>query len=927
MTNIVSIALDDLFNVTTFRDTFGISLHTPNLDRLMGQGVNFENANASIAVCNPSRTSVLTGQSPFNTGMHVTEPQQWNDIYQSEDTLVHILKDAGYVTMGSGKTFHNQTRESDFDTFAAMYDAHFQSTAALTLPAGRVAVAQPAGEAIKDDENVAWAASQLAGYAQPEPLFMTVGIIRPHQLFIVPQEYFDLYPQEDIVLPSGTDADLLDVSPFYQQFRLLTNYDNNLKNNDLDVEFVQGYLASITYADAKIGELLDAIEANPNLADDTAILLWSDHGYHLGQKNTWNKFTLWEEAANTPMMLAHPDLAGGTTVGAPVSLLDIFPTVLDIAGVAPPAGNMPDGTSLMPLALDPAHPDWQDASALTSMIGSLSLRTDDFRLIFYNDASVELYDMTADPEQQTNLAPDPAYQTILDDLTVRLVAKAAAQGAIIDPDALSLTGTIGADTFIVTPGQTARGGAGDDLYLIADGAVVDEAPGEGFDTIILSDIAYEIPLGVELVRSTLHSNNIPFDIHGNAEANRVLLRGVRGEVDGAEGNDRIDTYFTRDTIWGGEGDDYLRTIAGPANELTGGQGADTVLGGSGSDSLWGDHRTPASAALSGDDVIVGDVVGGVLEGELPTGPNGEIITGRHVLITDAGTLVSVNGTLALDDFAADIASLPLGDFEFYGGDDWIDAGAGNDVVVAQGGDDYVILAAGDDTAFGDAGADTVLGGNNADVLVGGRGADLLLGQGGDDTLLGGLDGDTLQGGNGDDLVRGDGGSDVILGQGGNDSLLGAPGDDSISAGAGSDTLSGGGGADTLEGGSGADVIAGNAGADLISGGSGHDLIFGGGGADRLGGDAGNDTLVGQSGNDLFLFAKGWGADSVSDFNPRFDRIAFSSDLWTGTKDVDALLMDHATQEGSAVVFRFDSSEALTVVGATLLYISHSIDII
>ena len=892
MTNVVMIALDDLFNVTKYRSAFGVEIQTPNLDRLASMGTTFENAQASIAVCNPSRTSIMSGQSPFQTGVHLQGPEQWSDVMAPEDTLVGMMKAAGFETFGSGKTYHDQTQVSAFEKFDVLYDHHFQSLAAQTVAPGHVATPQPVGSSIKDDENVAWAVNQIEANPGDDPFFLTVGIIRPHRPFVVPQEYFDLYPQSQITLPTETEvaADLSDVSPFYKDFRLLDNYDTNLQNNGLDKEFAQGYLASVTYADAQVGLLLDAIEGNASISSDTSIVLWSDHGYHLGSRDTWNKFTLWEEASNAPLIVATPGVAGGTVIKAPVSLLDVFPTVLELGGVAPPAGRSLDGRSLIPVVNDPAHVDWTDSSAITSMVGSLSLRTEQFRLVVYNDGSFELYELLADPGQITNLAALPGNQATIDLLTARLVAEVAAQGGMFDPSLGTLAGTAQGDSFFVTGLQTAIGGDGDDLYFVSDGAMVVEASGEGYDTVVFADFDFTIPDNVEYVRNSVYSNNIPFVVSGNAQDNEVYIYQVRGNVSGGDGDDTINTFRSRDTVDGGNGDDFIRTLSGTKNTLIGGSGRDTVLGGDRTDDISGDVE---------DDILVGDLV---LETE-----GGAFVAGRHLVIDGASTILSISGSIDLLPYfpaASSIGGLP--DFDAIGGDDTIDAGAGNDIVLGQGGDHLIDGGSGDDTLFGNGGVDQLWGRSGDDIIIGASGNDSIWGHSGADSINGGIGDDQLSAGTGNDTIFGAQGNDLIRGEGG---------DDQINAGTGADTIYGGTGADTIEAASCDDILAGQGGndqlfgglgADSLSGGGGEDELYGQGGNDTLNGDTGNDLLSGGSGTDLFVFQSGWGHDTITDFSTTAPE---QIDL-SGISSATGLSALSVVQNGSDVMIALDGNSLI-----------------
>jgi serralysin len=910
MDPIIVVSFDDLFNIQRYRSKFGVTLQTPNLDRLASMGVTYENAFASVAVCNPSRTSAMTGLSPFQTGIHATTPLQWNDVVAEDENWVSKVGEAGYETYGTGKVFHNSSNPQEKEVFDRIYDHHFQSPERAELEAGRIANPLTEGDIIGDDVHVDWAVDQLNAYDGADPMLMTVGIISPHVPFVVPQEYFDLYPQSDIRLPVDAEGDLDDVSDFYKQFRLLDNYNDYLENSGLAKELVQGYLASLSYADAKLGELLDAIESNPNL-DNASILVWSDHGYELGDKQTWNKFTLWEESANIPLILANPSLTPGTTVETPVSLLDLYPTVLDLAGIdTPPEFN---GRSLLDIANSPAA--YADSVAITSMIGSLSIRSEDYRLIHYNDGSIELYDMRVDLEQRNNLASDPAYAQVIEDLTTRLTSELADQGAIFDPSLPSLVGSDGNDVMVVSGAQDASGADGDDLYFVSDKGTIQEAENGGYDTVFFADADYTVPLNVEHVRNHIYSNNFVYRVTGNDQDNRITIFNSRGHVLGGDGNDVIESSTSRDTLDGGSGNDFLSTKSGSQNSLTGGLDADVLVGGDETDILVGDLSSATETASAGD-IIFGDGIyqlqerdrfldngnlylanGGVNDGSqgITTGVP-EIVDGQNIELFSREDRLS-DGTGVFDKSGVTEAIKVLqreveGDFAVFrtvGDADNINAGTGSDVVFAQAGDDIIEGGDGHDRLFAGLGNDQVRGQNGADTLAGDNGADY------------------LSGGNGGDSIFGGQGGDVIEAAGGQDTVFGGNGLDQILGGLGADWLVGQGNSDDLYGHGGDDLIEGGDGHDDLSGGSGKDLLQGGGGMDTLLGGAGLDTLLGGTGRDQFIFSGLNGTDIIKDFVDDVDAIKIGASSGLQGQSVTDILSQYGTQVGADAVIATQNS--------------------
>lgn len=914
MSAVITIAFDDLINIYKMGDKFGVPLVAPNFDRLADMGVNFDAAYASVAVCNPSRTAAMSGQSQFRTGLHNTNDQQWMDVLGPEETLIGMFNDAGWTTYGSGKVYHNSTTPGDQPMFNAFYDHHFQTSPATTPKHDNNPVAEPLDpwETMRDDGNVAWAIDQLNAYDGSENMLMTLGIIKPHKPFIAPQEYFDLYPQEDLVIPYQ-DGDLEQVTDFYKQFRLLDGYQRYLDNNGYTLDFIQGYLAALSYADAKLGEVLDALENNPALAD-ASLVVWSDHGYELGDKQTWNKFTLWEEAANIPFIVVDPDLVAGSTASTPVTLLDLVPTLLDLADLPAPAGAQFDGVSVLPFIDVPQT----DRIAITSMLGSVSMRTEEYRFVLYNDGSVELYDVVSDPEQLTNLALDPAYNTLIGEMTLLLQAEVTAQGGVFDPDALALFGTGGADSMFVIGAQEGAGGNGDDTYFVADGAIITEAADGGFDRVIFADREFTVPDNVEFVKNSSFFNASGFTLFGGDQDTYIKAQSTRGLIYAQGGQDTIEGSGARDTLYGGDGDDLI----------SGGRGFDQLDGGAGRDTL--DYSFSVSAVgadmaqgigLAGEaagDVMFNfeDMRGGQFNDSLTGNAAGNMIEG----VQGADLLVGLDGNDTLFGDTED-DTLRGGN-----GDDHLDGGEGRDVLQGQGGSDILLAGGEADTVTGGLGSDTVRGGagndeisgnGDDDTLYGEGHNDILRGDGGNDRLMGGTGADSLKGGTEDDVLLGGRGNDVLEGDAGQDRLFGHAGNDGLFGGSGDDDLRAGQGTDTLDGEAGDDALRGEGGDDTLMGGAGHDTLSGGTGMDVLDGGAGNDLLFGNGGDDILVFALGGGQDTVQGFQIGRDVLYLDQTLWTGAIGVEDVLLQFADSVGAnSVEFSFIGGETL-IINATV----------
>lgn len=435
--DVLFIAIDDL------NDWVGVlgghpQAKTPNIDALAERGVLFTNAHSAAALCNPSRTSLMLGLRPSTTGVYGNGPS-WLDVEGLAElpTLPRFLRERGYRTLGAGKIFHAHTFfEEGFYGYndPAAWDAFYPSLDRqlpdeIAPPGGLPANGNPIDHrfdwapvvaddrAMGDGQVTAWIETQIAASAD-EPRFIAIGIYRPHLPWYVPQKYLDLYPLEDIELPRVLENDLDDVPLIGQQFAQSTFLPPmEMHRWVVDAgkwkEGVQAYLASVSFADAMVGRVLGALDQSGR-ADDTIIVLWSDHGWHLGEKLRWRKHTLWEESTRVPLIIAAPGVTTpGSVSSRTVSLIDLFPTLTELLGHEPPSHL--EGSSLVPLLEDPDTP-WDHPAISTFGFGNHAVRTERFRFIRYSDGSEELYDHETDPDEWTNLAEDPGYAGVKADL-------------------------------------------------------------------------------------------------------------------------------------------------------------------------------------------------------------------------------------------------------------------------------------------------------------------------------------------------------------------------------------------------------------------------------------------------------------------------------------------------------------------------------
>jgi arylsulfatase A-like enzyme len=246
-----------------------------------------------------------------------------------------------------------------------------------------------------------------------QPMFLACGFTRPHLPWYVPKKYFDMHPLDGVQLPIVKEDDLDDVPEIARKIAKPSGDHARVVKADAWKKGVQAYLAAITFSDAMVGRVLRALETGPH-ANNTIVVLWSDHGWHLGEKLHWRKFTLWERATRNILMVMAPGVTRpGTECPATVSMMDIYPTLMDLAGLKAP--GIQEGESLMPWLRNPKAP--KKTPALTTyLFGNHAVRSDRWRYIRYKDATEELYDRAKDPNEWTNLAGKPEFAAVKKDL-------------------------------------------------------------------------------------------------------------------------------------------------------------------------------------------------------------------------------------------------------------------------------------------------------------------------------------------------------------------------------------------------------------------------------------------------------------------------------------------------------------------------------
>lgn len=392
---------------------------TPHLDRLAARGTLFTNAHCQAPLCNPSRTSLLFGLRPTTTGVYGLSPSLRNvGGFSDRLSLPQCLAKHGYKTHSGGKIFHGgmANRGQEMNVWGPNTGVGARPTAKLVseTPMGNNPLVDwgvfPHRDEDKGDYQLAsWAVEQLQTMPDDQPFFLAAGFFLPHVPCYATQPWFDLYPDDDSVLPTIREDDRADTPRFswYLHWHLPEPRLKWVRESNQWRNLTRSYLACVSFTDAQIGRILAALEATGH-ADDTIVVVWGDHGWHLGEKLITGKNTLWERSTRVPLIFAGPSIATGAKCGRPVELLDIYPTLAELCGLAAPEDL--EGLSLGPQLRDAAAP--RDRPAVTSHNqGNHAVRTERWRYIRYADGSEELYDHRSDPNEWTNLlAGDAAAQ-------------------------------------------------------------------------------------------------------------------------------------------------------------------------------------------------------------------------------------------------------------------------------------------------------------------------------------------------------------------------------------------------------------------------------------------------------------------------------------------------------------------------------------
>ncbi len=412
--NVLFIAVDDL------NDWIGClgghpQAKTPNIDALAARGVNFTRAYCASPVCNPSRTALMTGLRSSSSGVYNNEIRRVNTVCKDVVPLNTHFQTNGYRVLGAGKIYHGDgDRWGEWDHYANVHGGDQPPGQGEDGGVGGIRFAPTDGrdEDMHDFHTVDYCLEQLAK-AHDKPFFLACGLHKPHMAWNVPRKYYDLFPLESIELPQVLDSDLDDIPPAGVAMARPQHDHKLMLESGRWKEAVRGYLAAGAYCDAMIGRLMAGFDRSPH-RNDTIIVFWGDHGWHLGEKQHWRKFALWEEATRAPLFFVAPGVTKPqSTCGRTVDFMSIYPTLCELCGLETP--RHVQGTSIVTLLRDPKAA-WDRPALTTHGERNHAVRSERWRYIRYADGGEELYDEINDPLEWKNLASEPKWADVKSDL-------------------------------------------------------------------------------------------------------------------------------------------------------------------------------------------------------------------------------------------------------------------------------------------------------------------------------------------------------------------------------------------------------------------------------------------------------------------------------------------------------------------------------
>ncbi len=421
--NVVMIVVDDM-NGYGVKEQYPL-VQIPYIDQFKEEAVNFVNAACNTPVCNPSRASFFSGILPNRTGAYVNGSDGWNrsELLKEVASIPELFKSQGYTTWGRGKIFHNpldSAREYGMWDNRPIYKGGFGPFPEEEYWFGGSRFSSIKGWTEPDtdfpDVKNANAAIEFLQQEHDRPFYLYYGLWRPHTPYTAPRRFFDMYNEQDMVFPDSYREGDLDDVPFLG--RMLVDSLNKYRNRPQEFKslwkkFIYAYCANTSFADWNVGRVIEALDQSP-YAENTIVIIFSDNGYHCGEKLRWEKATLWDQADYVPFLVRTPETKG-SQCKATVSLVDVYPTLVELCGLEPPAHRL-DGHSVAPLLKDPGM-EWDHPSLTTYGVEYSSVRSERYRYIRYPDGTEELYDHETDPFEFENIAGEPGMEAVKEELT------------------------------------------------------------------------------------------------------------------------------------------------------------------------------------------------------------------------------------------------------------------------------------------------------------------------------------------------------------------------------------------------------------------------------------------------------------------------------------------------------------------------------
>jgi len=409
--NVLFIAIDDLNHWVGYLGR-NRQTKTPHIDRLAARGVWFTRSYCPAPVCNASRAALMSGLRPSSTGVYDNR-NDWRTVIAADLPLTTAFRKAGYYVCGAGKIYHDAYRRpSEWDDYLEKDGRDPRPTGDTGVGGIQFAPLDCRDEDLRDYRIVDYGIEQLKK-KHDRPFFLAVGLHKPHMPWNVPRKYYDLHPLNGIELPPYRENDLEDLPPAAIRMARPEGDHAAMLRSGRWKEAVQAYLATISFCDAMVGRLLETFDKSA-YRDNTIVVFWSDHGWHLGEKQHWRKFALWEEATRAPFIWIVPGLtAANSRCDRAVDFMCIYPTLAELCGI--PIPKHVQGASIRSLLADPAAP-WDKPALTTYRYMNHAVRSEGWRYIRYADGGEELYDEARDPYEWTNLASKPEAAAQKDEL-------------------------------------------------------------------------------------------------------------------------------------------------------------------------------------------------------------------------------------------------------------------------------------------------------------------------------------------------------------------------------------------------------------------------------------------------------------------------------------------------------------------------------